>query len=118
MKVGLYKGRQTYNTLHLESNTSIFNKLPNTDQLTTGNFNEKNLVSTVNAVYKQVYDKKLNDSSQFVKFKCSLNFPGLQLNFPGLQLNFPGLQLNFPGLQLNFPVPGLQYRLLLGLCEI
>ena len=48
-------------TVHLESNTTIiFSELPHMDHFTIGNFNEKDfLVSTVPAVYKQVYDETL-----------------------------------------------------------
>ena len=62
--------------------TNIFNKLPETDRLMAGNFNEKEFWSAQDMqCTRRLKTKNVNDSRQFIKFikfKCSLNFPGLQ----------------------------------------
>ena len=57
-------------TIHLYSDTTnAFNDFPNTDCLTTGNFNEKDFWSAQCMQCKsRLTTKNFNDSRQFVKF--------------------------------------------------
>ena len=58
---------------------NIFSELPNTDHLTTGNFYEKDFgLHSACSVHADL--KNFNNSTHFVKFvrfRRSLNFPGL-----------------------------------------